>query len=164
MARRRAAHHQKATRGINSLRRLASARPSAIITGMTHRLGLLAAAAAFLSIVASSGCAPTMGAREAPAQNATVLALTDVTVIDPAASDPRRPNQTIVIEAGRITSVGPRDSVRIPAGARRVDAAGRYLIPGLWDTHVHFMNAGVTALPLLVANGVTSARDGWLSR
>lgn len=47
----------------------------------------------------------------------------------------------------------------IPANARRLDAAGRYVTPGLWDAHVHVMNAGVTALPVLIAHGVTSVRE-----
>ena len=45
--------------------------------------------------------------------------------------------QTVVVRDGIIQQVGPSRSVRIPAGARRVDAAGRYLMPGLVDVHVH---------------------------
>ena len=55
--------------------------------------------------------------------------------------------------------MGPRDSVNIPPHARRIDLAGKYVIPGLWDAHVHLMNAGVTALPVFVAHGVTSVRE-----
>jgi imidazolonepropionase-like amidohydrolase len=40
-----------------------------------------------------------------------------------------------------------------------VDGRGKFAIPGLWDAHVHFMNTGVTALPLFVAMGVTSVRE-----
>jgi hypothetical protein len=36
---------------------------------------------------------------------------------------------------------------------------GAFLIPGLWDMHVHRSYARASALPALVANGVTSVRD-----
>ncbi|MGH7555983.1 MAG: amidohydrolase family protein [Longimicrobiales bacterium] len=47
----------------------------------------------------------------------------------------------------------------MPASARRIDATGKYLVPGLWDAHVHFMNATAVALPVFLANGVTSVRE-----
>src|SRR5215475_14159555 len=76
----------------------------------------------------------------------TPLAIVDVSTIDATHSPARRDNQTILIENGRITAIGPRASVAVPRNARRIDGAGRFVIPGLWDSHVHFMNAGVTAL------------------
>jgi imidazolonepropionase-like amidohydrolase len=47
----------------------------------------------------------------------------------------------------------------VPGGATTVDGRGRFLIPGLWDMHVHLAKAGDPALGLFVANGVTSVRD-----
>ncbi|HVF39095.1 MAG TPA: amidohydrolase family protein [Gemmatimonadaceae bacterium] len=87
------------------------------------------------------------------------VALVGVTVIDPASNGPARSRQTIIVRNGRIQSIGPSTSVAIPRGMRRVMAQGKFAIPGLWDSHVHFMNTGVTALPLLVAHGVTSVRE-----
>jgi imidazolonepropionase-like amidohydrolase len=46
-----------------------------------------------------------------------------------------------------------------PAGTRIVDGTGKYLIPGLWDMHVHLSMAGREALPVLLAHGVTAVRD-----
>ena len=50
-----------------------------------------------------------------------------------------------------------------PAPGRRtrvvVDAAGKFLIPGLWDSHVHLTKLGASSLPVFIANGVTSVRD-----
>ncbi|MEO6211838.1 MAG: amidohydrolase family protein [Gemmatimonadaceae bacterium] len=46
--------------------------------------------------------------------------------------------QTVVVEHGRIASLGPASAARIPAGARRIDGTGRFLIPGLVDAHVHY--------------------------
>lgn len=51
-------------------------------------------------------------------------------------------NSAIVIEAGRIRDIGPRNEVRIPGGAQAVDARGKWVIPGLIDAHVHFSQSG----------------------
>jgi predicted amidohydrolase YtcJ len=40
-----------------------------------------------------------------------------------------------------------------------VDARGKFLIPGLWDMHVHLENATEAALPVLVSYGITGVRD-----
>ena len=90
---------------------------------------------------------------------AAPLALVGATVIDPSGAVAERPDQTILVAQGRIVAIGPRASVSIPRNARRINAVGKFVIPGLWDAHVHFMNAGVTALPVLVAHGVTSVRE-----
>ncbi len=66
---------------------------------------------------------------------------------------------TIVIADGRIGAVGPHASVAVPEGARVVDLAGRTVIPGLWDMHVHLTDATEIVLPALVAHGVTGVRD-----
>jgi imidazolonepropionase-like amidohydrolase len=42
-----------------------------------------------------------------------------------------------VVEGNRITAVGPPGSVRVPAGARRIDVRGSTIIPGLIDVHGH---------------------------
>ena len=86
------------------------------------------------------------------------LAITDVTVID-ATGAPARPGITVLIEDDRIRAMGPAETVEIPRGALVVDASGKYLIPGLWDMHVHLSYAGPAALSLFVANGVTHVRD-----
>jgi hypothetical protein len=70
------------------------------------------------------------------------------------------PDQTVVVRGGRIAAAGPSARVRPPAGARRVDARGRYLIPGLWDMHAHVLRgAEQLQMPLYVAHGVTGLRD-----
>ena len=53
------------------------------------------------------------------------------------ASGTVRADQTVVAEGGRITACDAAARVRTPAGARVIDGRGRYLIPGLWDMHVH---------------------------
>jgi imidazolonepropionase-like amidohydrolase len=87
------------------------------------------------------------------------VAITQVTVIDGTGAAPR-PNQTVVTEGGRIVALGVTDDVDIPRDALVVDGAGKYLIPGLWDMHVHISNLGGPAiLPLFTAYGVTGIRD-----
>lgn len=120
-------------------------------------VGVLAAFAAFaVGGCAASGASAGGGAPDSASDR---VAIVGVSVIDPTAIAPRVDDQTILIEGGRITAVGPRASVVVPAGATRVDGTGKFVIPGLWDSHVHFMNAGVTALQVLVAYGVTSVRE-----
>src|ERR1700737_24102 len=82
------------------------------------------------------------------------LAITHVTVINPADANPRR-DVTVVIRDGRIAEIGNA----VPADAQVVDGRGKFLIPGLWDMHVHLSWTTSSALPLLVANGVTTVRD-----
>ncbi len=68
--------------------------------------------------------------------DAPAIALTNVKVIDGTGA-PARDGQTIVIENGRITAVGPASQVRAPAGAQVIDLAGHTVIPGLVGLHDH---------------------------
>ena len=63
-------------------------------------------------------------------------------------------DQTVVIEGDRITQIGPSEAIRVPRDARRIDANGKYLIPGLVDAHVHLQSPIEFAVYL--ANGVTT--------
>jgi hypothetical protein len=94
--------------------------------------------------------------RAAPRPGSQALVLANVNVID-ATGTPARPNMTVVVEAGRITDIGEAGTVRPPRGARTVQAKGKYLIPGLWDMHVHWYDEGL--LPIFIANGVTGVRQ-----
>ena len=95
---------------------------------------------------------------------AAPLVLQDVTVVD-VETGRLRPNTTVVVEGDRIARLGPAGSVPTPTGADVVDGKGRFLIPGLWDMHVHLVfgdwlpGAKEIALPLFLANGVTGVRD-----
>jgi imidazolonepropionase-like amidohydrolase len=94
--------------------------------------------------------------------SAQSIAVTGVTIVDPSVAASRQAamvNQTVVVRNGVIQTVGPSSAVAIPRGARLVDGRGKFLMPGLWDSHVHFMNTGPSALPLYVALGVTSVRE-----
>lgn len=89
-------------------------------------------------------------------------AITGVNVI-PMTRDTVLRGVTVLVRDGRIAEVGSR--VRIPAGARRIDGRGKYLIPGLTDMHAHLYadeNAPDSVAPyelgVFLANGVTTAR------
>jgi imidazolonepropionase-like amidohydrolase len=58
------------------------------------------------------------------------------TVVDGTGGQPVA-DAVVVIEGTRITAVGPRSAVAIPADARQIDARGRWILPGLIDTNVH---------------------------
>jgi len=73
----------------------------------------------------------------------TSLAITGATIIDGRGGAPV-PDGLVIIEGGRIIKVGKRSTLEIPAGARIVDAAGRFLLPGLIDTHVHLEDVGLS--------------------
>jgi imidazolonepropionase-like amidohydrolase len=67
-----------------------------------------------------------------------------------------RPRTTVVVSGNRITAVGAEGSVTIPPNADVVDVAGKTLMPGLWDMHVHLSDDdGLQHL----AAGVTTVRD-----
>jgi imidazolonepropionase-like amidohydrolase len=91
------------------------------------------------------------------------VAIVGATVI-PMDSDRVLPAHTVVVEDGRITAVGPADRVGIPQEARRIDGAGKYLVPGLVDTHIHIPPEGSDEksasreFRLFLAHGVTTAR------
>src|SRR5580704_6295884 len=90
--------------------------------------------------------------------------ITHAAVINPGTSSVQR-NRTVVITGDRITSVSDADKFQLPKNARVIDASGQYLIPGLWDMHVHsafgdwFPGGRDIILPLFIANGVTGVRD-----
>lgn len=63
----------------------------------------------------------------------------------------------VIVDEGRITAVRDSKAAGTPPGATVVDASGKYMIPGLWDMHVHI--ADRSYLPQFIAHGVTGVRD-----
>ena len=115
----------------------------------------------FLPLLAALLVAPSFSS----AEPASELAIIHVTLIDATGRLPQA-DQTVLIESGRITAVGPSKKTKVPKNERTIDATGKFLLPGFWDMHVHL--AGINAepswskqvlLPLLLANGITGVRD-----
>ena len=86
------------------------------------------------------------------------LVITHVTVID-ATGRPPMADMTVVIAGGRIQRIDAAHMVSPIPGAEEVDGSGKYLIPGLWDTHVHLSLYGEASLPAMIRNGVTGVLD-----
>ncbi|GAA3928312.1 amidohydrolase family protein [Hymenobacter algoricola] len=74
------------------------------------------------------------------------------------------PNQTVAISGGTIRRVEPTGT-RTYAAAQTLDGTNKYLLPGLWDMHMHFrggdslIRANQSVLPLFLAHGITTVRD-----
>lgn len=70
------------------------------------------------------------------------------------------PDRTVVIEDGRIAAMGPGGEVAVPEGAAVVEGRSRFLMPGLFDTHVHFGRFERDRHPVLyLANGITTVQS-----
>ncbi|HEY7475763.1 MAG TPA: amidohydrolase family protein, partial [Vicinamibacterales bacterium] len=112
--------------------------------------------------------------------HAATVAISGGTLIDGTGGSPVRDAVVLVVD-GRIKAAGPRASIQVPAGTTVIDAAGKYVLPGLIDTNVHLSLYGGTAdryetlaryhprqqeivleaAQLQLANGVTTVRDSY---
>ncbi len=94
------------------------------------------------------------------------LVVTHISVVDVSTGE-TKPDMTVIISDGRIREIGSSTTARIPEAAQVVEAGGKFLIPGLWDMHVHIFNQisrrppNTWYFPLFIANGVTSVREMW---
>lgn len=104
--------------------------------------------------VSLAACNP--GALEGPAT--ADLVISNATVVDVEGGE-LLAGRTIFVEGGRIVSIVAASRAAAPRGAREVDATGRYVIPGLWDAHVHSAAGTRWHFPLLVGHGITSVRN-----
>src|SRR5512142_1463042 len=104
---------------------------------MNARFPALALALALAAL--AGACAP-MPREAAP----PVVAIVGATVVHPAADAAHATlaDATVVVEGDTIRAVGARGSIAVPAGARVIDGRGKWLIPGLIDSHVHFFQSG----------------------
>lgn len=112
--------------------------------------------------IAAGVAAPCATAGE-QAPQAGAIAFVDVNVI-PMDSERVLAGQTVVVRGDRIVAVGPAADVDVPEGARRIDGAGKYLMPGLSEMHGHTPGGFPTdtfreqVMFLYAANGVTTVR------
>src|SRR5213593_2179040 len=77
-------------------------------------------------------------------QAADVTAIVGATVVHPDRDLPSAvaPNSTVIIAGSRIEAIGAASSTPVPAGAKRIDGKGKWVVPGLIDSHVHFFQSG----------------------
>jgi imidazolonepropionase-like amidohydrolase len=117
------------------------------------------AATSFLLAAMAAGFAVIAGA--APERS---IAFTHVNLID-ATGTPAQPDMTVIITGQKIVSITKSSGAKIPTDAQIINGQRKYLIPGLWDMHVHQIfgdwipeDEKITPL-LFVANGITGVRD-----
>jgi imidazolonepropionase-like amidohydrolase len=94
---------------------------------------------------------------EAGAATPTQIAITHVTIIDVQDGSAKR-EMTVLIFGNRIAALGSSKEIPIPKRIRVIDGRGRFLIPGLWDMHVH-SDGDEHALRMMVDWGITGVRD-----
>jgi imidazolonepropionase-like amidohydrolase len=114
---------------------------------------------ALLVVLLASGC----GEVHAPTSGRASLAIVDVHVV-PMDQERVLEHQTVLVQDGRISRIGAASEVEVPDGATRVEASGKYLLPGLAEMHGHLPSPDTpeavteNVLFLYVANGVTTVR------
>jgi imidazolonepropionase-like amidohydrolase len=123
-----------------------------IFMHMSRTMVLLAALQATIILMGcKSGRSP---------ENPRSVVFRNVTVID--AVNGLRTHQSVITEGSMIVGSGPEKGIRKPEGAKVIDCRGKYLIPGLWDAHMHLTNNNAllpAMFPLLTVNGITCIRD-----
>jgi len=108
--------------------------------------------AIILPFVFFSSCVTTKNSQH------RAIVVRDVAVIDVVTGSVLS-NQTIIIQDDRITAMGSSLETKAPINSKIVEGKGKFVIPGLWDMHVHLEIAGKESLPFFIANGVTGVRD-----
>lgn len=100
------------------------------------------------------GCSPKESVFEG------AICIENITTIDPV--DGPKEGQTVIIKDGKIYKITTSSSLKLAAENNIVDGTGKYMIPGLWDAHVHFSYIEALApsmFDLFLAYGITSVRD-----
>lgn len=117
---------------------------------LTRRVLVSVCAASALA----GGCSPLQRVDEG-------IAFTDVSVVD-VDGDSVIPGMTVSVLEDRIARVAASDALALGPDVEQIDGSGRFLIPGLWDMHVHLQGTAedvrAVEFPVYVANGITGMR------
>ena len=108
----------------------------------------------FLASVFLMACQPTEVVFE------EALCIENISIIDPEKGLIK--NQTVIIKAGKIHKVVSSDELHLAPDNEIIDGTDKFMIPGLWDAHVHFAYIEELApkmFDLFIAYGITSVRD-----
>ncbi|MBY0215889.1 amidohydrolase family protein [Paenibacillus illinoisensis] len=108
-------------------------------------------------LILLTGCTDSNDTNKETAPSHTLM-IQHATIVD-VRSGKLVNNQTITITKNKITHIGNSEDVDIPDFAQVRNAKGQYVIPGLWDMHVHLEENYKNAFPLFLANGVTGVRE-----
>ena len=88
------------------------------------------------------------------------ICIENISTIDPVVG--LRENQTVIVKDGKILKVANTSELSLSPSNRIIDGSGKYLIPGLWDAHVHFAyieELAPSMFDLFLTHGITSVRD-----
>lgn len=110
-------------------------------------------AAPFLLLLSCLSCNP--GEKF---ENATCIQ--NITIVDP--SDGIKEKQTVIIREGKIFRIVPTSDLKLASSNNVIDGTGKFLMPGLWDAHIHFAYIEALAprmFDLFLLYGITSVRD-----
>ncbi|MEP5613049.1 MAG: amidohydrolase family protein [Cyclobacteriaceae bacterium] len=107
-----------------------------------------------LSLVLIISCSPKQEVYE------DAFCITNVTTID--AQSGQQDGMTVIVKDNRIVKVAKAENFNLAPSNQIIDGTGKYLIPGLWDAHVHFAyieELAPSMFDLFLAYGITSVRD-----
>lgn len=140
-----------------------SSRVTEEISRNSVRMACAVAAMLFLTACPDQESAESIGfSASLPAPQREMILLEHVTVVD-VSNGTLTPDMLLLLKDGQISSMGPADAMAlsIEKGARRIDARGKYVVPGFSDMHVHVLEQGHVgeSLSLMLANGVTGFRQ-----
>lgn len=110
-----------------------------IQTYLPHKLHGASLVVMFAFVLAA--CAPQSTNETDEKTQISGLAYVGATIVDGTGEDPIE-NGVLVVDRGRLTHVGDASSVSVPPDMQRVDVSGQWIVPGLIDTHIHFMESG----------------------
>ena len=110
---------------------------------------------AISALMLVAGCATH---RRAPASGEAGTALRGVWIVDVETGNVLA-GRTVLIRGSRIVAILPAGDAGVPRGTTMIDGRGKYLIPGLWDMHVHSAVGARDEFPIYLALGVTGVRN-----
>jgi imidazolonepropionase-like amidohydrolase len=130
-----------------------------LITGLVMIVLLLSACTPSATPTPKSPTAIPVTATPAPTATVSAgnYAITDVTIVD-VENGIAVPGQTVILVGDRIDKIGAQGKLGIPESAEIINGHGLYLMPGLADAHVHYLEAPIFGR-LMIANGVLLVRD-----
>lgn len=124
---------------------------------MRIRLVLLSLAVSFLLSAATPVWRGLQEVNPPPAPDTDrPIAIVGATLID-GRGGPVLTDSAVIVHGNRITAVGKKGDIEIPSDAQRIDAAGRFLLPGMFDAHFH--TSEKLRIDRLLPAGFTSLRD-----
>lgn len=110
-----------------------------------------------LATMSLAACVTSFGLNQ---DSDRMIAITNLNVVTMLGDEILR-NHTVLLDGDRILTIGPTATFGVPDGATVLDGGGGYLIPGLWDMHVHIFGPTMETevFPALLTHGITGVRD-----